>query len=128
MFVQETLTQQKRILVVEDDPSARESIALILKIDRHHVTEAPDGKTALELVQRQPFDLVVLDFAMPGILGAEVARHIKQVAPTTPILMVTAYLEKLSDADKPVDAVLAKPFAVAEFRQTVAALLSRTGP
>jgi CheY-like chemotaxis protein len=117
-------TSAKRILVVEDDPSVRDSIALLLRIDRHLVTEAADGQQALDLVSRQPFDLVVLDFAMPGMLGGEVALRIKLIAPALPILMVTAYLEKLNDTDKPVDAVLAKPFAVEELRSTVAKLLS----
>ena len=114
---------QKRILVVEDDPSARESIALLLKIDRHLVTEASNGAEALDLISRQTFDLVILDFAMPGMLGGEVALRIKLIAPTLPILMVTAYLEKLTDADKPVDALLGKPFAVEEMRRTIARLV-----
>jgi CheY-like chemotaxis protein len=115
----------KRILVVEDDSSARESITLLLRIDRHVVTEAKNGSEALDLVSRQPFDLVILDFAMPGMLGGEVALHIKLIAPALPILMVTAYLEKLSDSDKPVDAVLGKPFALDELRSAIAKLVSQ---
>jgi CheY-like chemotaxis protein len=114
----------KRILLVEDDPSARESTTLLLKIDRHQVTEAKDGIEALALVSRQPFDLVILDFFMPGMQGGEVALKIKRMAPSLPILMVTAYLEKLSGHDTPVDAVLSKPFAVDELRSEIARLLS----
>ena len=114
----------KRILVVEDDPSVRDSITLLLRIDRHIVTEASNGREALELVSRQPFDLVVLDFVMPEMLGGEVALQIKLIAPALPILMVTAYLEKLTDTDKPVDALLAKPFAVDELRNAVSKLLN----
>jgi len=114
----------KRILVVEDDPSARESIALVLRIDRHAVTEAKDGREALDLVSRQPFDLVILDYAMPGMQGGEVALNIKRIAPALPILMVTAYLEKLSGFDKPVNAVLGKPFAMDELRSAIAKLVS----
>ena len=115
----------KRILVVEDDPTVRDSITLLLRIDRYDVTEASDGGQALELLSRKPFDLVILDFVMPGMLGCEVALKIKLIAPTLPILMVTAYLEKLTDSDKPVDAVLGKPFAVEELRSTVARLLGQ---
>ena len=57
----------RRILVVEDDPTVRDSIALLLRIDRHKVTQAANGQEALDLVSRQTFDLVVLDFAMPGM-------------------------------------------------------------
>jgi len=113
----------KRILVVDDDSSARESITLLLRIDRHVVTEATNGKEAIDLVSRQSFDLVILDFAMPGMLGGEVALGIKCIAPALPILMITAYLEKLDDSDKPVDAVLGKPFAVEEMRQAIAKLV-----
>ena len=113
----------KRILVVEDDPAARDSITLLLRIDRHIVTEAANGKEALAFVSQQSFDLVILDFVMPGMLGAEVALKIKLLSPTLPILMVTAYLEKLTDVDKPVDALLAKPFAVDELRNAVSKLL-----
>ena len=115
----------RRILVVEDDSSARESITLLLRIDRHVVTEATNGREAIDLVIQQPFDLVVLDFAMPGMLGGEVALQIKCIAPALPILMVTAYLEKLNDSDKPVDAVLGKPFAVDELRSAIAKLVSQ---
>jgi CheY-like chemotaxis protein len=115
----------KRILVVEDDRSARESITLLLRIDRHAVTEAVDGTEALELVSRQPFDLMILDYAMPGMQGGEVARNISRIAPALPILMVTAYAEKLRGADMPgVNAVLGKPFAVEELRNAVAKLVA----
>src|SRR5436190_11241921 len=115
---------EKRILVVEDDASARESIKLLLRIDRHAVTEAKDGKEALELVSRQSFDLVMLDYAMPGMQGWEVALNIRRIAPALPILMVTAYLEKLSGIDTPVNAVLGKPFAMDELRSAIAKLVS----
>jgi len=123
--MQRDVTFGKRILLVEDDPSARESTKLLLNIDRHSVTEAKDGREALDLVARQPFDLVVLDFFMPGMHGGEVALRIKSIAPTLPILMVTAYLEKLSSFEKPVNAVLGKPFAVGELRSEIAKLLAQ---
>jgi CheY-like chemotaxis protein len=115
----------RRILVVEDDPSARASITLLLRIDRHAVTEAQDGREALDLVSRHPFDLVVLDYAMPGMQGEEVALGIRCIAPALPILMVTAYSEKLRAADMPgVNAILGKPFAVDELRSAIAKLVS----
>ncbi len=116
----------KRILLVEDDPSARESLKLVLLIDRHVVAEAKQGPEALNLFSKEPFDLVILDYAMPGMRGNELAVRLKLLAPTVPILMITAYLEKLSAADKPVDAVLGKPFGVEELRQTVARLVNAT--
>ena len=116
----------KRILVVEDERSARESIRLLLSIDRHIITEAKDGSEALDLVGRLTFDLVVLDYALPGMQGWEVAIHIQCIAPDLPILMVTAYSEKLRTADMPgVAAILGKPFSVDELRTAVAKLTSQ---
>jgi len=113
----------KRILLVEDDPSARQSIKLLLNIDRHAVTEADNGAKALELFAKGAFDLVIVDYAMPEMLGGEFAANIKRAAPRQPILMVTAYEEKLVGSDTPVDAILGKPFGIDQLRQVIARLL-----
>ena len=114
----------KRILLVEDDRGARESIKLLLTIDRHDVVEATEGAEAIALVKSQPFDLAILDYFMPEMRGTEVALRIREIAPSLPILMITAYLEKLGDSERPVDAVIGKPFAIEELRQAIAKLLS----
>ena len=114
----------KRVLLVEDDRGARESIKLLLTIDRHHTVEAAGGAEALELLKQHPFDLVILDYFMPGMRGNEVAHRIRNIAPSLPILMITAYLEKLVDADKPVDAVIGKPFAIGDLREAMGRLLA----
>ena len=114
----------KRILLVEDELGARESLKLLLAIDRHHVVEATESAEAVELLKSQTFDLAILDYFMPGMRGSQLALHIREVAPALPILMITAYLEKLSEADKPVDAVIGKPFNVEELRRTITKLLS----
>ena len=59
----------KRILLVEDDAGARDSIKLLLTIDRHHVVEATEGVGAIELLRSQTFDLAILDYFMPGNAG-----------------------------------------------------------
>ena len=114
----------KRILLIEDDSAARESIKLLLTIDRHAVVEAPGGEEALELLKSQPFDLAIVDYFMPGMRGSQLALHIREIAPALPIVMITAYLEKLADSDKPVDAVIGKPFSIEDLRRAIAKLLS----
>ena len=114
----------KRILLVDDDPGARESIKLLLTIDRHEVVEATGGEEAIELLKSQTFDLAILDYLMPGLVGSQVARRMREIAPSLPILMITAYFQKLGDCDKPVDAVIGKPFSIDDLRQKVAKLLS----
>ncbi|HTL58024.1 MAG TPA: response regulator [Candidatus Limnocylindrales bacterium] len=113
----------KRILLVEDDPGARESIKLLLTIDRHTVVEAKNGAEALELFHRERFDLVIMDFFMPQMQGKELAINIRLADASVPILMVTAYVEKLVDIHNHVDAILGKPFAIDELRQALANLL-----
>lgn len=115
---------QKRILVAEDDLGALESLKLLLQIDRHTVVEARTGWEALALFTKECFDLVIVDFLMPEMQGHELALNIKQIAPSQPVLMVTAYMEKLAGTDIPVDAILRKPFGIDELRQTIAKLLS----
>jgi CheY-like chemotaxis protein len=114
----------KRILLVEDDQGTREAIKLLLSIDRHTVVEAAGGEEALELLRSQPVDLAILDYFMPGMRGSQLALHIRDIASTLPIVMITAYLEKLVDSDKPVDAVIGKPFSIEELRRAIAELLS----
>ena len=110
----------KYILVVDDDPATRESLRLLLNIDRHIVTEAGSGAEALQLFQSRPYDLVITDYLMPGMLGDELAKSIRNIAPQQPILMVTAYVEKLVSAGQPADRMLGKPWDVADLRRAVA--------
>lgn len=114
----------KRILLVDDDPGARESIKLLLSIDRHEVVEARNGQEALELFHQGVLDLVIIDYFMPQMEGKELAENIKLTAPNLPILMVTAYMEKLVDMVNPVDAILPKPFGVGELREAIARLVN----
>jgi CheY-like chemotaxis protein len=111
---------RKNILLVDDDPAARESIRLLLNIDRHTVTEAANGQEALQLFMGSAYDLVITDYLMPGMLGDELADCIRNIAPGQPILMVTAYLEKLIAAGKSADEMLGKPFSVDELRRAIA--------
>lgn len=113
----------KRILLVDDDPSARESIKLLLKIDRHNVTEAKDAEEAQKLFTEKIFDLVISDYYMPNTLGNELAVNLWRISPSTPFLMVTGFYEKLVGSGVPVEAILAKPFGPAELRQAIAKAL-----
>ena len=119
---------QKRILITEDDDSVRQTIKLLLMVDHYAVTEARTGEEALDLLKRERFDLVITDFEMPGLKGNELALIIKQQLPSQPILMLTAFAERLGDCDNPVDAVLAKPFRIQDLRKAMAKLLGAQAP
>ena len=110
----------KNILIVDDDSMVRGSIKLLLSIDRHNVTEAANGHEALQLFTGSQYDLVITDYFMPGMRGDELAQNIKNIAPAQPVLMLTAYVEKLLDGGKPADAVLGKPLSIDDLRRAVA--------
>jgi len=77
----------------------------------------------MELFHEYFFDLVIIDYFMPQMHGKELAGNLKAITATVPILMVTAYAEKLVDMDIQVDSILPKPFGVAELRHAIAKLL-----
>lgn len=114
------IVPRKKILLVDDDPAARMSIKLLLSIDRHMVTEAASGHEALQLFTGARYDLVITDYLMPGMLGDELVENIRHLAPRQPILMVTAYLEKLVAAGKSPDTMLGKPLSVDDLRRAIA--------
>jgi two-component system response regulator FlrC len=114
----------KRVLLTEDDASVRQAIRLLLAIDHHEVTEAQTAEEALHFLQNQNFDLVITDFELPGLKGDDLASHIKQRFPWQPVLMVTAYSEKLAGLDGRVDAILGKPFRFQDLRREIEKLLN----
>lgn len=114
----------KRILLVEDERVMRETLRRLFAQDLHTVVEANNGAEALSLFRAGKFDLVVMDFEMPFVKGDELAARIKQVAPSQPILMITAFQQRPNKSN-PVDKVLNKPFDCARLRETVSSLLSQ---
>ena len=99
-----------RILAVDDDALVLMNTVDILAELGHEVVSAPSGSKALEALQTQgPFELVITDQAMPGMVGIELCRRVRSIAPSMPIIIATGYGE-LSDAPDNV-VVLAKPFS-----------------
>jgi CheY-like chemotaxis protein len=116
------ITQGKRILLVDDDAPSRTSIKLLLSIDRHTVTEAANASEALVLFTGAQYDLVIVDYFMPDTLGEELIKSIRQLVPQQPVLMVTAYLEKLVDGGQSADIVLGKPLNRDDLRRAITKL------
>jgi CheY-like chemotaxis protein len=115
---------RKRILLVDDQRSVRQSLGFLLRLDEHTVVEAANGAEAFVLFQGGHFDLVITDFEMPKMKGNELASRIKQILPAQPILMITAYAEQSGASENPVDAILDKPFQLEDLRRVMAELLS----
>jgi CheY-like chemotaxis protein len=114
----------KRILLVDDEQSLRACLRLMLEMEGHQVTEASNGAEALNLFANNHFDLVITDFEMPVMKGNLLATSIKRLAPSLPILMITASPLARRNAENPVDALLDKPFNVPDLHGAVAKLLS----
>jgi DNA-binding response OmpR family regulator len=83
----------KQVLIVDDEETLTWSLAKSLSSDReaYEVSTAGDGETALSLIRRKPFDLVVLDIRLPGINGLDVLLKIKDERPSTKAIIMTAY-------------------------------------
>ncbi|WP_439372482.1 response regulator [Bradyrhizobium sp. PMVTL-01] len=77
------------ILIVDDDPAVQITVRLLLERAGHHVTVAGDGHKGLALFEASPFDLLFLDIFMPAMDGLETMRHIRALAPGTPIIVVS---------------------------------------
>ena len=113
----------KRILLADDQPEVRELTKMLLGMDEHIVTEAANGREALALFQQERFDLVITDYTMPLMKGDELARNIKRLAPSEPVLMITGSASEPEGIRGSVDAFLEKPFSFQDLRQAVARLL-----
>ncbi len=109
------------ILVVDDDSQVRAAIRRALEELGYPVREAPEGATALALVKSERPTMVILDYVMPGMDGAEVARAIAEVDPNIPILFSTGHaaLRALRNAAGEDVPVLEKPFTLDELDELV---------
>ena len=108
------------VLVIDDDPDVRAFIVAALQDQGYRVREASDGREGLAALEREVPDLVVLDFIMPGMSGAEVARHIRDKRADQPILFVSGYSETAAVKRTAPDApLLAKPFRAEALQKAV---------
>ncbi len=117
-----------RVLIVEDTPA----VARLLKQSVLEAGYSPevesDGVAGLSRVQSDQFDLILLDWMLPGMSGLEVCRALRQSGQSTPVLMLTArdtLEDKVAGLDAGADDYIVKPFAVVELLARMRALLRR---
>jgi CheY-like chemotaxis protein len=110
---------QRRILVVDDEPLVCEAVEMMLRFDGHEVITTGSGKEALAMLEREKFDVVITDFAMPGMKGDELAATIKARNPAQPVVMITAYAEMLPQPLAGVDCLVSKPFLLENLREAI---------
>jgi putative two-component system response regulator len=85
------MERQSKVLVVDDDQFALQSIAKVLEDESYQVVTAASGSEALDLLRQDSFDLVLTDLKMPGIDGLEILRRGREIAPQVVVLIFTGY-------------------------------------
>jgi DNA-binding response OmpR family regulator len=119
---------EKRILVVEDEPSIAEVVGLYLKRAGYAVQNASDGRRAMEILEISSPDLVVLDIMLPEIDGLSLTRWLRSRA-DVPIIMLTARrdeIDRIAGLETGADDYMVKPFSPQELVSRVRAVLRRT--
>ena len=119
----------KRILVVEDEPSLVEVVSLYLKRAGFQVQIAADGKQAMNILEKQIPDFVILDLMLPEVDGLSLTRWLRDRS-NVPIIMVTARreeIDRIAGLEMGADDYVVKPFSPQELVSRVRAVLRRIG-
>ena len=117
------MSSPRRILVVDDEPLVCDSVRRMLMAGGHTVQTAGSGDEALERLESETFDVVVVDYLMPAMRGDELSEEIKKRNAHQPIVMISSSAELLAATGRQfsaVDVVLGKPFQIDELLQTIA--------
>ena len=125
------MSQNKNILIVEDDPDIKELITFNLSNQGHQVFKANNGEIGIEKARKKIPDLILLDLMLPGIQGLDVCRIIKadQETKDIPIIMVTAMGQEediVKGLETGADDYITKPFSIKVLLARVSAVLRRS--
>lgn len=121
------MSEQRRILVVDDEPQIRFVLRKTLAKQGYEVQTAIDGAMALEILRNWPPDLVITDLTMPKMNGIELCRHLSAIS-NVPIIVLTVKGEenvKVKALDAGADDYVTKPFGMDELLARLRALLRR---
>ena len=108
----------KRVLVVDDEPLVSQSVKMVLSLDGHKAETAQSAEEALAKFNKDHYDIIVTDFAMPGMKGDELARNIKNSSPTKPVVLLTAFPP--AQLPPEIDLLIIKPFDMDALREGIA--------
>jgi len=86
-------SKNRHILIVDDEEDLRTLLGHVLSTAGYRIDTAADGETALKLLQKEKFDLALLDIQMPNLNGIQVLKYLHQHLPTTKAIMLTGYAD-----------------------------------
>src|ERR1700693_3832175 len=115
-----------KILIVEDEVDLSDPVKAYLEHEHHLVEVVSDGQEAMERLRFYKYDVIILDWVLPGMPGVDVCKSFRASGGTTPILMLTSRKQtqdKITGLDSGADDYLTKPFEVQEVSARVRALL-----
>lgn len=119
-----------RILVVDDEPILLKGLKFSLSQQEYEVDTAKDGNEALEMINNNNYDLVILDVMLPGLSGIEVCKEVRKTK-FIPIIMLTAKGDdesKIEGLEAGADDYISKPFNILELKARIKAILRRVKP
>ncbi|MEW8507907.1 MAG: phosphate regulon transcriptional regulator PhoB [Candidatus Thiodiazotropha sp.] len=122
----------QRILIVEDEPEVREMIRFVLEPKGYLVDEAGNAQEARLQLSQQSYDLILMDWMLPGRSGLELTRELKRNThqDTPPVIMLTARAEekdKVNGLESGADDYITKPFSTKEMLARIKAVIRRSG-
>ena len=120
---------EKRILVIEDEPSLSMAIRDELEFEGFEASVVEDGKAGFDRIIAESPDLVVLDLMLPGKSGFEICREVRDRGMATPVIMLTARaqeVDRIRGLELGADDYMVKPFSLAELVARIRAVLRRT--
>ena len=118
----------EKVLVVDDDPNICEVLRMYLENEGYSVILSYDGEEALEKVQNNKYDLILLDIMLPKLTGLEVCQQIREFS-DIPIVMLTAKgddMDKILGLEYGADDYITKPFNILEVKARIKAIMRRT--
>ncbi|MEN9775214.1 MAG: DNA-binding response regulator [Pseudomonadota bacterium] len=119
----------RKLLIVDDDPKLRELLRRYLGENQFEVALAPDGPSMQRLLQREQYDMIILDLMLPGDDGLTLLRRLREHHDRTPVLMLTAKgdeIDRIIGLEVGADDYLAKPFNPRELLARIHAVLRRS--
>src|SRR5688572_239335 len=111
--------RRKRILVVDDEPQVCELVKAMLEHDHHTVFTAPNATKALEILEKEPFDLMITDYLMPGMKGDQLGAHVKHRYQIKVVMLSACPPTR---PPREIDYIVLKPFAPFNLRLAIDAV------